>query len=204
MRYLYMSEYVKVLFGYTAKEMIELGPASQLSRVHPDDLLVFKSTLFNEFINYSKSIPAEDLKDTVFALNIRSQRKDGTYVNFLQQYVVLERDRSNNPLLTLGVATDITAFGKSNGVTFSVSKYTENARAIKVYSPNELDANHHITKREIEVIKYMLQGFTSKEIAVKLHISQYTVKAHRQNIMEKTHCKNAAQLSNYALTNGLI
>lgn len=49
--------------------------------------------------------------------------------------------------------------------------------------------NHHpqedFTLRELEIISLIQQGFTSKEIAHQLHISDFTTKKHRENIARK-------------------
>ncbi len=52
-----------------------------------------------------------------------------------------------------------------------------------------------LTKREKEVLKLMVDGFTNKEIAQQLFISFETVKTHRKNILSKTGSKNTAALT---------
>ena len=46
---------------------------------------------------------------------------------------------------------------------------------------------YHLTEREQMVIMYMLLGFTNKEIANRLHLSEYTVKEHVKRMMHKTY-----------------
>lgn len=52
------------------------------------------------------------------------------------------------------------------------------------------DANiqqrYHLTEREQMVIIYLMLGFTNKEIANRLNLSEYTVKEHFKRIMQKT------------------
>jgi len=52
------------------------------------------------------------------------------------------------------------------------------------------DANiqqrYHLTEREQMVIIYLMLGFTNKEIATRLNLSEYTVKEHLKRIMQKT------------------
>jgi len=52
------------------------------------------------------------------------------------------------------------------------------------------DANmqqrYHLTEREQMVIIYLMLGFTNKEIANRIHLSEYTVKEHLKRIMHKT------------------
>jgi len=46
---------------------------------------------------------------------------------------------------------------------------------------------YHLTEREQMVIMYMLLGFTNKEIANRLNLSEYTVKEHVKRMMHKTY-----------------
>jgi DNA-binding NarL/FixJ family response regulator len=61
-----------------------------------------------------------------------------------------------------------------------------------------------LTPREKEVLELIVQEFTSKEIADKLHISKQTVDTHRLNIMQKTDCKTLVGLMKYAIQSGYI
>jgi DNA-binding NarL/FixJ family response regulator len=48
------------------------------------------------------------------------------------------------------------------------------------------------------------RGLSNQEIADKLFISKRTVDKHRANILEKTGCKNTANLVVYAIKNHLV
>lgn len=54
-----------------------------------------------------------------------------------------------------------------------------------------------LSKREIEIIGLLMQGYSSEEIAEKLFICFETVKSHRKHILEKTGAKNTAALISY-------
>ena len=56
-----------------------------------------------------------------------------------------------------------------------------------------------ITKREKEVLKLIVDGYTSAEIAKMLYISTRTVETHRSNLMNKLGIKNTAALVRYAM-----
>jgi DNA-binding NarL/FixJ family response regulator len=51
--------------------------------------------------------------------------------------------------------------------------------------------------REIEIIKLVKEGMSSKEIATAASISVKTVEVHRYNILKKLQLKNAAALVNF-------
>jgi len=49
-----------------------------------------------------------------------------------------------------------------------------------------IQQRYHLTEREQMVIIYLMLGFTNKEIANRMHLSEYTVKEHLKRIMHKT------------------
>jgi DNA-binding NarL/FixJ family response regulator len=60
------------------------------------------------------------------------------------------------------------------------------------------------TKREREVLELVAQGYSSKQIADKLFITEKTVESHRKNMIEKARAKNTVQLISYAAATGYI
>jgi DNA-binding NarL/FixJ family response regulator len=69
----------------------------------------------------------------------------------------------------------------------------EGASAFSVLSP-----------REREVLQLLAEGDTTKQIALKLHISPKTVETHRRQIMEKLQIFSVAELTLYAVREGLV
>ncbi len=55
-----------------------------------------------------------------------------------------------------------------------------------------------MTKREREVIVFLGEGLSNKEIAQKIHVSTYTVKSHIHNIMEKLALHTRLEIANYS------
>ena len=51
--------------------------------------------------------------------------------------------------------------------------------------------------REIEIIRLIKKGMSSKEIAANLFIAVRTVEVHRYNILKKLSLKNTASLLNF-------
>ena len=65
------------------------------------------------------------------------------------------------------------------------------ARGTCISSP---DDDVVITEREKQVLFYLSKGYTTQEIAEKLHISYFTAKTHRNNLAKKLHAKNAIEI----------
>lgn len=63
---------------------------------------------------------------------------------------------------------------------------------------------HPLTQREVEILQHVASGLANKEIALRLRISERTVKNHLSNIMEKLHVNSRTQAAVYALRSGLV
>lgn len=80
-----------------------------------------------------------------------------------------------------------------------VNGYLQNTGTSKSETPLEI-----LTKREREVIKFIAEGFRSKDIAAQLSISIKTVEKHRSNLMKKLNLHSISSLTNYAIQNGYV
>lgn len=61
-----------------------------------------------------------------------------------------------------------------------------------------------ISPREAEIIRFVAEGLTNKEIADKLFLSAHTVTTHRKNIMAKLGVNNTAGLVLFAIKNNIV
>lgn len=68
---------------------------------------------------------------------------------------------------------------------------------------DEFMKKHQLTKREVEIIRLVCEELSSKEIADKLFIAEFTVTTHRRNILSKLAIKNTPALINFAKQNGI-
>lgn len=60
-----------------------------------------------------------------------------------------------------------------------------------------------LTTREREVLQFLVEGRTAKEIANQLGLSLKTIETHRQRIMNKLNIHSLAQLTKYAIREGI-
>jgi DNA-binding NarL/FixJ family response regulator len=63
---------------------------------------------------------------------------------------------------------------------------------------------YSLTDRELEVVRLLADGLTSKEVANSLQISTRTVESHRLNINRKIGFNSVADLVRYAIRNGIV
>lgn len=67
-----------------------------------------------------------------------------------------------------------------------------------------LEEFERLTKREMQVLKLVAEGHSTKEIAARLGIAFKTAACHRSRVMAKLNAPNAAGLVHYAIRAGLV
>ena len=60
-----------------------------------------------------------------------------------------------------------------------------------------------LTERELDILRLVAQGCSNKEIALKLSVSELTVRTHVSNILGKLHLASRTQAALYALQKGI-
>ncbi len=77
-------------------------------------------------------------------------------------------------------------------VTDYIKKVRENTSVIEVLTP-----------REREVLQQLAEGKTTNVMALEFHLSEKTIETHRRNIMNKLGLYSVAELTKYAIREGL-
>lgn len=66
------------------------------------------------------------------------------------------------------------------------------------------ERNEKLTARQLQILRAVAKGQTTREIADDLELSEKTVSNHRARIMERTGARDVASLTRYAVARGLI
>ena len=69
--------------------------------------------------------------------------------------------------------------------------------------PSEVTVYNLLTPREREVLQLLAEGKSTKEIAAVLHVSVKTIETHRAKIMQKLELRSVAELTKYAVREGI-
>ncbi len=75
---------------------------------------------------------------------------------------------------------------------------------VEVYLSTASEKPRDLTPRQREVLRFLAEGRTAKEIANLLRITSRTVEFHKTQIMEHLNLKTTADLIKYALTHGIV
>jgi DNA-binding NarL/FixJ family response regulator len=143
-------------------------------------------TVLNTLLTREKELQEKnrELYDTNTALSIMLKRRD------------LEHDDIRKEIASKTVKMVLPLLKKAqNQVTGSAKDYMETAQAnlLDVFSQHPHDSvltNAKLAPRELQIIHYIRQDKTSKEIADLLDLSVRTVESYRENIRKKLRIKN--------------
>lgn len=91
------------------------------------------------------------------------------------------------------------------GKTYLSPDVTQMVVDAQVLGPEKADApaRTSLGPREREIVQLLAEGHTSPEIARRMHISTRTVETHRRNIMKKLDLHSVAELTKFAIREGL-
>ena len=92
----------------------------------------------------------------------------------------------------------------SRGKRYLSDKITEVLIQDYLSKDGDVSAGQQLSGRELEVVKYMADGKSVREIAELLFISVKTVGTHKQHILEKLNLKSTADIIKYAIKNEII
>jgi two-component system, NarL family, response regulator NreC len=94
----------------------------------------------------------------------------------------------------------------STGNTYLSPKITD--VVVKGYLNKSTDSSNKggtlLTSREREILQLIAEGLTAKEIAAHVFLSIKTIETHRRNIMQKLNMRSTADLTKYAIREGLV
>lgn len=192
-------------YVYTSKSALELGlnfkknptiidsiwEEEILKKIHPDDKL--KKYIHElRFFKLMDSLKPEDRVNYNVVSRIRMKDKNDEY-RFVQHRMFYTYSPYNNKLrfalCLYSIALDQSILLPSD---FLIINFTKG----EVVVEDKLNYKNILSQRELEVLKFVGEGFTSKEIAGFLFISVNTVSRHRQNILEKLNVKNSIKAFN--------
>lgn len=179
------------------KKLGELGMNYTFSIMHPADKKILTEDCFRLAEEIAKEIPIGSRDKVRYTNNYRALRGDGTYGKYLSQFCVVPDRETGYPLIGIGTITDISDQKTDNKIIFKAEFYDElsgHKEFTKVFIPADNPIST-LSERELEIAHLIAQGDSSEEIAEKLFISPFTVKAHKRNIFEKMQVRKATELA---------
>lgn len=63
---------------------------------------------------------------------------------------------------------------------------------------------YQVTRREVEILRLIARGLTTKKISEELFVSEFTINAHRRNLCRKLNIYTPVGLLNFAREHGIV
>lgn len=104
----------------------------------------------------------------------------------------------------LKTALKIVSEGKNYFSNELLPALTNSFMKKRSFNDERNDVLDKLTRRELEILTYICKGYTNNEIAEACFISPRTAGGHRTNLLEKTGCKNTAELVGFGIKYNLL
>lgn len=207
-KFIYLSPNTDDIQGYDKDEFMELGPLKYIELFHPVDASIITTKFFVEGHEFIKQIKNLDISKVKVSYNYRLLQKDGSYKTLLQQFSHLMLDEDMNPLIIMGTTSDITEIHTKPELFCRIHCQNLKGKWDKVYerfySLTEVIDDFGLTPKELEIIKFVHRGMSSKEIANVTNRSEETIKSQRKSIVAKTKCQTMTDVVVLASKNGWV
>ncbi len=185
---------VEELTGYPPSIFRKKGMETSFTMIHPDDrpeLFRFQEIVLGTFHQLSM----EEKQSFEFSYTTRWVHRTTLEVNWMmgrvKPYFI---DENGNFAMDLHVIVRLMVPPKTSGYDWNYTYLKEDGERV-VVSKNHPGPNPvQLTRKEKEVVKWILDGRTSKEIALEMVISINTVGTHRKNILKKLGARNTTDM----------
>lgn len=173
-RFIYNNEALSKISGLHSEKLLEQGWSYWYSLITDKERTYVKDRI--------EELCSKPKRQNPYILKYHIINENGVTM-FLRHEIIFHG--LGNQVLAINYFFDITEKEKFEA-------YLQTVDNSSVHLADEKAAS--ISPRETEVLKLVADGFSSKQIADRLFISNHTAVSHRKNLIEKFNVKNTAQL----------
>ncbi len=196
----YVSPNVEKVLGY-APEDFYLQVV--MDSIHPDDLPYYYH-YEQSAVRFFTGLPEDQFFKYKFTYDYRLKTKEESYKRMQQQIVPIYYFPEGG-VRTLGIFTDLTHLNISGIPKLSFIGMQGAPSYYNVHLKDEFLLSLSLfTKKETEILQYIVQGMNSEVISKLLERSIHTVRNHRKNILQKSGCTNVQELLAKAIREGWV
>ncbi|MGV3538505.1 MAG: LuxR C-terminal-related transcriptional regulator [Rufibacter sp.] len=187
----YMSPKGLNLLGVTLEELKAVGPDYYLHYFNPEEAKEYFAQLTEGLFTRN------DEEEIISFFEQVKFRGDNNWHWHLTTIKIFMRDDKGLPLLTISVAILVDPM---RHITPKVARLLNET----IFLRKNVEQFAQLSTREQEILKMVVLGKSSLEIADELFISEKTVNTHRRNIKIKLNASSTFELSQYAMAFDLI
>ncbi|AOW19531.1 LuxR C-terminal-related transcriptional regulator [Urechidicola croceus] len=204
-KYEFVSDNFEKTLGLDKEKMLSEGLPYYISHYHPDDLPNLMKILEDLMLFTMNETTIEERPNLSYSWNYRIRKGDGNYKNMHVHQTPIFFDINNKPIIGFSHNT-VVGNGKAKPMVAICKKLNKKNEFetlfYKNYSKEILTDN--LSNREIDTVRLLALGNTTKEISDKLNISEHTVSVHRKNILKKLNFNTTAEIIKYCNANHLF
>lgn len=185
---------VEKLTGYPESMFRNKGMETSFTMIHPEDrpeLFRFQEVVFKAF--HSLSIAERNTFEFSYTTRwVHRKTQEAVWMTSKARPYVI--DDAGNFIMDLHIIIQLNTPPKVKNYDWSYSYVKDDGTRILVNKNAPTDNAVHLTLKEKEVARHILDGKESKEISDLLNISINTVSTHRKNILHKLKARNLSEM----------
>jgi DNA-binding CsgD family transcriptional regulator len=197
-KFIYLSPNTMDVEGYEKDYLMKLGPMNYFNLVHEIDSEIIINKIFDDGMSYVKDNKSKfNFSKMKISYNYRLRQKNNNHKMLMQQFSYMMIDEDVNPLIIMGTVSDITELYDKNELFCRISILNSKNKWEKVYErfyPIDVQNSYNLSAKEIEILRFVSLGKSSKEIANVTNKSIETVNSQRKSILNKTNCKSLTEV----------
>lgn len=199
---------IETLCNFSRDEFAGRTPEVLFRNTHPEDLpAIFAFT--NYWVGYTASRPPAERLSFRVSIYIRLLNAAAEYYWAMVQYTETIVDKQGIVLFGLAFVTDISHIKQDGEASMRIlnnrnqtcQQFFCTSGAEVIEGPEQV---RKISAREIEVLRLLAVGNSSKQIAGELTLAVKTIDNHRQNLLRKMGARSTGELVTIGIKSGFI
>lgn len=195
-----VSQAFEQITGHRSEDLINGGYLFFARLIHPDDLPKVL-TIKSKMLDNNLSLPAHLRTRATGKLIYRMIHRNGDPFWVMQTVNTVALDKNHLPAIDHCTLTDIHHLQNEYSVC---GAYYHPEMGKKTINPNKILNTLPVSERELEVMRMLDRGLTSKQVAYEFSLSPETVNRHRKNILKKLNAANMIEAIKMTRENGLL
>jgi DNA-binding CsgD family transcriptional regulator len=184
----YVGKNVYDKIGYTNEEFMK-DQFKMIFKIMKLEHILFFTKVLN-WDSIANKILTEDMRKEFYSFvicGLSFKHKDGRQVKTMMRSYGLKMNEKGYPIYGIIELTEVGHLFRSDEYWVHVTAGKTNQNSISFFS-NQHEIKEHwlISPRELEVLKLIELGLSSKEIGIKMFLSIHTIEKHRKNMLRRT------------------
>ncbi|SEJ09772.1 regulatory protein, luxR family [Cyclobacterium xiamenense] len=190
--------------GYSHREIMNLNREFVANFLYSEDY-EFVNKAIQQAMMYVNERPMDQRPSVFMVFYNRCNRRDKRVLTIQNQNIPLVFDEKNLPYVFANIITDISHLNPTNiPQAVLLNKATEEQFYMDSKNLQLSPYRSIFSTRELEVLRLLIKGYSSRKIAAALDIRYETARTHRKNILAKAQLKNTGELIHFVLVNKIL